>query len=102
MQPAALPATRQPAMGTDPNNQIPRYGPASRFLQPPSSGSRPVTSRTPPAPPRRPGSARSLTCPAGRHRPGSYQGKQEALVTHAPHTGQNPKPPLDTAPLLQG
>src|SRR5207302_60089 len=38
-----------------------------------SSGSRPATSRTPPAPPRRPGSARSLTCLAARPRNGSYR-----------------------------
>jgi hypothetical protein len=81
-------------MGTGLNNRIPPHRPRLLFPAARSSGSRPVTSRTPPAPPRRPGCARSLTCPAARHGHGSYQGTGDA--SHArPAQRQNPaKPPL--------
>jgi len=59
-----------------------------------SSGSRPVTSRTPPAPPRRPGSARSLTCPAARHGHGSYQGNRRRQSRTPADSQTLGKPPL--------
>ena len=86
--------TGDPDHGTDLNNRIPRTAPGSRFPAARSSGSRPVTSRTPPAPPRRPGSARSLTRPAARHGHGSYQGNRRRQ-SRTPASRQNPaKPPL--------
>jgi hypothetical protein len=65
------------------------------------SGSRPAASRTPPAPRRRPGSARSLT----RHatpRNDSNQGNRGRQSRTPRYYGQTPKTFLDTAPLPQG
>jgi len=49
----------------------------------------------------RPGSARSLTRRPARHGHGSYR-EQERPVPHAQHPARTRKPPIDTAPLLQG
>src|SRR6266567_3478985 len=106
MQPAALPAPDNPETWDDLKQPNTPHYPRLPFPAARSSGSRPATSRTPPAPP--PGGRAppgSLTCPAARHRHASYQGTGDA--SHAcPAEPLNPQNPssrhLDTTPLLQG
>ena len=78
------------------------HGPRLPFPAAPSSGSRPVTSRTPPAPPPAAGLRPVLDLPGRSPRTWQLSGKQETPVTHARQQPEPRQNPIDTAPLLQG
>src|SRR6266581_2688631 len=93
MQPAALPAPDD--HGTDlKNNRTPQHGPRLPFPAARSSGSRPVTSRTPPAPPAAAG-LRPVLDPPGRS-PRTWQlPGNSRRQSRTPATPPEPlKPPL--------
>src|SRR6266702_5376660 len=106
MQPAALPAPDNPDTWDDLKQPNTPHYPRLPFPAARSSGSRPATSRPPPAPPLAAG-LRPGPCPA---RPLATDmaaiREQETPVTHAQQSRSTRKTParatLDTTPLLQG
>ena len=105
MQPAALPAPDEPGTWDDLNNRMPRtaHGSHSRrhIIGLPAGQLKDASGAA-----TRPGCARSLTCPAARHRhrqlPGNGR-RQSRMPTQSHHNPKIPaQTPLDTAPLLQG
>ena len=79
-----------PGTWDGPDNQIPASLPGSRFRLATASALWPATSRTPPAPPRRPGSRPVLDLPSHKPRTGSY-----------PETGDASHARLHTRPTPQ-